>query len=74
MTASYKNAAKDVEGTVTSAAETLGETARDSGKIAMQALFISATTVRSHVTAILTKLNVANRTQAALVAQERQLV
>lgn len=39
-----------------------------------QALFISATTVRSHVTAILTKLNVANRTQAALVAQERQLV
>lgn len=39
-----------------------------------QALFISPTTVRSHVTAILTKLNVANRTQAALVAQERQLV
>ena len=39
-----------------------------------QELFISATTVRSHVTAILTKLNVANRTQAALVAQERQLV
>ena len=39
-----------------------------------QALFISATTVRSHVTSILTKLNVANRTQAALVAQERQLV
>ena len=38
MTASYKNAAKDVEGTVTSAAETLGETARDSGKIAMQAV------------------------------------
>jgi NarL family two-component system response regulator LiaR len=39
-----------------------------------QALFISATTVRSHVTAILIKLNVANRTQAALVAQERRLV
>ena len=39
-----------------------------------QELFISATTVRSHVTSILTKLNVANRTQAALVAQERQLV
>ena len=39
-----------------------------------QALFISPTTVRSHVTAILTKLNVANRTQAALVAQERHLV
>lgn len=39
-----------------------------------EALFISTTTVRSHVTNILTKLNVANRTQAALVAQERQLV
>lgn len=39
-----------------------------------QALFISATTVRSHVTNILSKLNVANRTQAALVAQERRLV
>ncbi|HAJ34866.1 MAG TPA: DNA-binding response regulator [Chloroflexi bacterium] len=39
-----------------------------------QELFISATTVRSHITSILTKLNVANRTQAALVAQEQQLV
>ena len=39
-----------------------------------QALFISATTVRSHVTSILTKLNVANRTQAALVARELKLV
>jgi DNA-binding NarL/FixJ family response regulator len=39
-----------------------------------QELFISTTTVRSHVTSILTKLNVANRTQAAVVAQERQLV
>ena len=39
-----------------------------------KALFISTTTVRSHVTNILTKLNVSNRTQAALVAQERQLV
>ena len=39
-----------------------------------QTLYISATTVRSHVTNILTKLNVANRTQAALVAQERHLV
>jgi DNA-binding NarL/FixJ family response regulator len=39
-----------------------------------QALYISATTVRSHVTNILTKLNVANRTQAALVAQDRRLV
>jgi len=39
-----------------------------------QTLYISATTVRSHVTNILTKMNVANRTQAALVAQERHLV
>jgi NarL family two-component system response regulator LiaR len=39
-----------------------------------QALFISSTTVRSHVTSILTKLNVANRTQAAVVAQELHLV
>lgn len=39
-----------------------------------QALFISTTTVRSHVTSILTKLNVANRTQAAVVAQELHLV
>jgi NarL family two-component system response regulator LiaR len=39
-----------------------------------QALFISPTTVRSHVTSILTKLNVANRTQAAVVAQELRLV
>jgi len=39
-----------------------------------QTLYISATTVRSHVTNILTKLNVANRTQAALAAQERHLV
>jgi len=39
-----------------------------------QALFISPTTVRSHVTSILTKLNVANRTQAAVVAQELHLV
>lgn len=39
-----------------------------------EALFISTTTVRSHVTNILTKLNVANRTRAALVAQQMQLV
>ncbi len=39
-----------------------------------QALFISPTTVRSHVTSILTRLNVANRTQAAVVAQELRLV
>ena len=37
MTASYKNAAKDVEQTVTSAAETLGDKARDGGMIAMHA-------------------------------------
>ena len=39
-----------------------------------EALFISATTVRSHVSNILLKLNVANRTQAAMAAQERQLL
>ncbi len=38
------------------------------------ALNISATTVRSHVSNILQKLGVSNRTQAALVAQERHLV
>jgi len=37
-------------------------------------LSISATTVRSHVSTILMKLNVSNRTQAALVARERQLL
>ena len=37
-------------------------------------LFVSPTTVRSHVTNILTKLNVENRTQAAVVAQQRRLV
>ena len=37
-------------------------------------LSISATTVRSHVSMILMKLDVSNRTQAVLVAQERQLV
>lgn len=37
MTASYKNAAKDVEQTVTSAAETLGDKTRDGGMIAMHA-------------------------------------
>lgn len=39
-----------------------------------QNLNISMTTVRSHVSNILMKLNVSNRTQAALVAQERRLV
>ena len=34
-------------------------------------LSISATTVRSHVSSILLKLGVANRTQAALAARER---
>ncbi len=38
------------------------------------ALNIGMTTVRSHVSNILMKLNVSNRTQAALVAQERQLL
>jgi len=37
-------------------------------------LNISMTTVRSHVSNILLKLNVSNRTQAALVAQERRLL
>jgi NarL family two-component system response regulator LiaR len=37
-------------------------------------LSISATTVRSHVSTILMKLDVSNRTQAVLVAQERHLV
>lgn len=36
-------------------------------------LHISMTTVRSHVSSILMKLDVSNRTQAALVAQERGL-
>jgi DNA-binding NarL/FixJ family response regulator len=39
-----------------------------------EALYISATTVRSHVSNILLKLNVANRTQAAMAAQERRLL
>jgi len=38
------------------------------------ALFISPPTVRAHVSNILLKLNVANRTQAAMLAQERQLL
>ena len=37
-------------------------------------LNISNTTVRSHVSTILMKLSVSNRTQALLVARERQLV
>ena len=37
-------------------------------------LGISATTVRSHVSSILQKLGVSNRTQAALVAREKHLV
>jgi DNA-binding NarL/FixJ family response regulator len=39
-----------------------------------RSLNISFTTVRSHVSMILMKLNVTNRTQAALVAQKRQLL
>jgi two-component system, NarL family, response regulator LiaR len=37
-------------------------------------LSISTTTVRSHVSNILMKLGVSNRTQAALIAKERQLL
>jgi two-component system, NarL family, response regulator LiaR len=37
-------------------------------------LHIGSTTVRSHVSSILMKLGVTNRTQAALLARERQLV
>jgi DNA-binding NarL/FixJ family response regulator len=37
-------------------------------------LSISSTTVRSHVSAILSKLDVTNRTQAALVARELDLI
>jgi two-component system, NarL family, response regulator LiaR len=47
-----------------------GRTNREIG----EALFISPTTVRAHVSNILLKLNVANRTQAAMVARERQLL
>ena len=39
-----------------------------------QALYIIATTMRLHVTAIPTRLNVANRTQAAGGPQEWHLV
>lgn len=37
-------------------------------------LQISATTVRSHVSSILMKLDASNRTQAAMIARERQLI
>jgi DNA-binding NarL/FixJ family response regulator len=39
-----------------------------------EALYISTTTVRSHVSSILLKLNVENRTQAAMAAQELRLL
>jgi len=45
-----------------------------SNKEIARKLNISATTVRSHVSNILMKLNVSNRTQAVLVAQERNLL
>jgi DNA-binding NarL/FixJ family response regulator len=38
------------------------------------ALFLSEHTVRSHVRAILTKTNTANRTEAAIFAREHDLV
>ena len=47
-----------------------GHTNREIG----EALFISPTTVRAHVSNILLKLNVANRTQAAIAAQDRRLI
>jgi len=47
-----------------------GCTNRDIGA----ALFISPTTVRAHVSNILLKLHVTNRTQAAVAAQERGVV
>lgn len=47
-----------------------GRTNREIG----EALFISSTTVRAHVSNILLKLNVANRTQAAIAAQDRDLL
>ncbi len=47
-----------------------GCTNRDIG----EALFISPTTVRAHVSNILLKLHVTNRTQAAVAAQEHGLV
>lgn len=42
-----------------------------SNQLIAQSLAISDTTVRAHVSNILAKLNVANRTQAALIARER---
>jgi DNA-binding NarL/FixJ family response regulator len=39
-----------------------------------EALYISATTVRSHVSNLLLKLDVDNRTQAAMAAQEQGLL
>ncbi len=45
-----------------------------SNKEIASSLNISATTVRSHVSNILMKLGVSNRTQAAMIAQERHLL
>jgi NarL family two-component system response regulator LiaR len=47
-----------------------GKSNREIGEV----LYISATTVRSHVSSILQKLNVDNRTQAAIAAQELHLL
>jgi DNA-binding NarL/FixJ family response regulator len=49
---------------------TLGETNQEIAR----ALSISSPTVRAHISSILGKLNVTNRTQAALVAQRERLV
>jgi DNA-binding NarL/FixJ family response regulator len=45
-----------------------------SNKEIARALDLSEKTVKAHVTAVLTRLSVANRTQAALAARERKLI
>ena len=46
----------------------------DTNQAIAAALHISAPTVRAHVSSILSKLGVTNRTQAALIAQKQGLV